>query len=295
MSERDSSIMISGKVALVGFVLGIPVLFLVTWLTLRNVEAKLATGDAPLVWAERANWATPPIKRTTLEDKPGEFGRPPKGKWVRLDFHLSPEVEAVVKEAAALAASEDFASDATGAALRELAARRPAVIPREGGPAEQPHGFYLDYLLGAWHQARGEAGEAEAAYTRAFAGAPAVIKVRFEYGPDEPAAGLRLEPAELAHDRVVDGDPSTPDFEEHLDQSLKLVYPHLVTDETGTIYLPAFHTVYRWARVPESATHDLRYWQTEGWFQFPGRIGAPRPAAVRPLEAGAGAGSGGAE
>lgn len=286
MSDRDTSFIIRGKALLLVMLVSLPLMVIATLVTLRNVESRLTVDTQSLVWAERAAWPTPPIKRTTLVDQPSEFGRPPKNRWERLDFHLSPGVVALVQDAAALAAAPDFASDATGEKLRALASRPPGLESRAPGEgAEQPYAFYLDYLRGAWHAARNEHDAADEALTRAFAGAPAVIKLRFDDEQARPVPGLQLGTAELALDRVVDADPDQEGFQESLDQTLKLVYPPQVTDPRGQVYLPAFHTVYRWARKPDVAGHEVSYSQAEGWFQFPGKIGSPHPATVRPAGA----------
>lgn len=282
----DTSRIVSGRWILLSLLVIAMLIPFLTWIVLRNVEAKMALDDAPLVWSERATWTSPPIKRTTLEkvqSSPMEGGRPVTTKWVRLDFAISPEVEAVLRDAAAIASRDDFASDATGPALEALATRTVTLLQRnEGEREEQRHRFYLNYLLGAWHAARGEEPAADEAFARAFADAPAVVKVRYLDMSEHPQASLRLSPAELTLDRVLDADPATAAFEERLDQTLKLVYPHLVTDQTGSIYLPAFHSVYRWSRTPQPLDgREALYRQVEGWWQFPGRIGSPKPVIVR--------------
>ena len=66
---------------------------------------------------------------------------------------------------------------------------------------------------------------------------------------------------------------------EHMDDSLRLVFPHLVTDQRGMIAMPVYKSVHAIAARDEP--DDL---QTEhpdlDVFQFPGRIGSLPSALV---------------
>lgn len=269
---------ISGKLVLLALLITACLVPFVTWATLRKVERDMAISQPPLSWAQRAAWPTPPIKVTTLERSRLNYGgyHPAVSKWKSLDFAVSPGVETMVKRAAALAAvtmpdapaaadADAFTSDAVRAELEQLA-------------AEHPDEFYPPYLLGSWHRLRGDQEQADAWYEKAFALAPAVIKLRYVDAADHPMRDLPVGTIEVTCDRVID-DPATEVEENVLDQTLKLVYPDLVTDKTGSVYLPCFHTVYRMTAWPPPPGYKAQH-RVEGWFEFPGRIGSPKPTIV---------------
>lgn len=252
--------LVSGKLVLLVSAIALSLVPLITWATLRKVEADLAVNQPPLSWAERGDWASPPVKRVTLERPTSMYGgRGGESKWRDLDFNVSPAIETATHTAHQLATAGGaaFASDATREQLEALA-------------AEHPDFFYPPYLLGTWHRVHGNVAEADRYYEEAFAEAPAVIKLRYIDPGDAPVTDFALGDAEITCDRVIDGE---------LDQTLKLAYPALTTDEYGTVYLPAFHAVYRATRLPRPEGYGAQY-HLEGWFEFPGRIGTPRAAMI---------------
>lgn len=250
--------LVSGKKVLLVSLAALSLVPLITWATLRKVEADLAIDQPPLSWAGRADWPSPPVKRVTLERPRSNYGALSESKWRDLDFAVSPQIESATAALHALAvAPEAFASQRTREQLEHAA-------------AEQPDFFYPVYLLGTWHRVHGDAATANRYYQQAFALAPAVVELRYRDPGDAPAANVELGLAELTCDRVIDG---------KIDQTLKLAYPRLVTDQRGTVYLPAFHAVYRATILPRPRGYGTQY-HVEGWFQFPGRIGSPKPAVI---------------
>jgi hypothetical protein len=278
-ADRPEHRSVNGKFILLALVLTACVVPLITWGVLRAVERAMAIDQPPLVWAERASWSSPPIKVATLEDRPSNYSmRQPTSKWKSLDFAVAPEVEAAVHAGAAIAWAADR-DPAAWAADENVGSELAAAA------AAQPDFFYPHYLLGSWHRLRGEADAADEHFTRAFALAPAVIKIRYIDPNDQPMVGLEVGTIEITCDRVfaVPTDPDDPDSPRvnELDQTLKLVYPALETDTMGAVYLPIFHTVYRATNLPQPPGYRAQY-RWDGWFQFPGRIGAPRPTVVVP-------------
>lgn len=311
---------ISGKWVLLALLVTLCLLPLITWVTLRQVEEALAIDTPPLSWAERATWPSPPIKRLTLErsQSPGYYAtgrwRPFEFSFgtatVQAIEHAGRErlaaaktdeersaIEAETREQLAAANARIEAAVTECDALARLADPELGTVPAAAVPAttftdvavrdrlaqlasQHADLFYPKYLLGTWHRLTGDAAAAERLYEEAFALAPAVVKLRYRTPAGEPVTGVDAGSLELALDRVIPDDKLTPDINENaLDQSLKLVYPRLTTDESGCLYLPAFHTVYRFTALPEPAGYHARHY-IEGWFQFPGRIGSPKPTLV---------------
>lgn len=257
--RREIGGLVSGKRVLLVSLVALSLVPVATWATLRKVEADLAINHPPLSWAQRADWPSPPIKRVSLERPRSMYGgRTSDSKWRNLEFNVSPAIAAATHAAHELAfAPEAFASAAAREQLEALA-------------AEHPDYFYPPYLLGTWHRIQGDSEAADRYYEQAFALAPAVIKLRYVDPGDRPIADFEIGPAEITCDRVIDGE---------LDQTLKLAFPHLVTDDRGTVYLPVFDAVYRASLLPRPQGYGTQY-RFEGWFEFPGRIGTPKPAIV---------------
>ena len=117
--------------------------------------------------------------------------------------------------------------------------------------------FYAAYLNGR--------------YDEAFTLAPKTIKWRFVDPAGEPIPGLAVGAIEIVCAQFRDG---------VLDDGLRLVFPDLVTDDAGCVYLPVYDTAYRVAVLPSSErfAFDL---DGDRWFEFPGRVGAPPPVVVR--------------
>lgn len=319
MPEEATPSTVSGRtILLVGLVAAV-VFFALTYLAMLAIREDFAVGQAPLSWAQRADWPSPPVRRVTLERGTTNYGfNRPTTKWKDVHFELtSARIRDIrAQGAASLAAAE--ASNATPAlreqierqttervaqeaqrieeAIRQCAALARLADPHlrsseHAGPAmdvpftdpsvrerieaiaaEQPDLFYAHYLLGTWYRVNGDAARADELYEKAFALAPAAIKLCFVDPGDQGVGDLKVGAMEITFDRVIDGE---------LDQTLKLVYPHLVTDAAGYVYLPTFHSVYRFTALPEIEGHNVRY-SLEGWYQFPGKVGAPRPAMVWP-------------
>ncbi len=262
--------LIDGRYVIAMLFLTVVVLPAIVWGTLQWVRTELAIEQPPLSWAQRADWPSPPISRTSLERPASTMGYShDKGKWEDLAFQVSTREEQVIKRCAAIAGTVPDAH-ATGDGQVPTFSSAAARDELESFVQQHPQMFYPRYLLGTWHRLFGDAEAAAPHYEQAFAHAPAVVKQRYVDPADEPLGSFYVGTWELACDRVIDGE---------LDQTLKLLYPELETDASGWVYLPVYDTVYRATKLPEPPGYRVRY-QISGWFRFPGRLGTLKRAVV---------------
>lgn len=263
--REESRSHVSGKWVLLVLILGpIVVVPIATMTTLRWVESGIVETPR-LNWGNRERWPSPPV-RWTVPTRQGLGLSADAGPWRELDFALSPAEQTVVQQCmdlARLAANDAgaFTEPAVGSLLRQLDQRAPS-------------DFYAIYLLGTWHRLRGETDLADAAYRMAFARAHGTVKQRYVTPEGQPVPDLAVGTFELAHARS-DG--------HELDESLVLIYPALVTDADGYVYLPVHRTLYRVHQVPQPAGYEVEY-RLEQWFDFPDRVGTLRAAVVRSAE-----------
>ena len=217
----------------------------------------VAWGQRPLSWVARSSWDSPPIVPMTLERSPTGYSRQ-SGKWRKTKFEISNEQKFAIERCKqVLGQPEDQVRKELGAVA-----------------AQYPNFFYPVYLLGTWHDRVGDPSDAHRCYEQAFRLAPGVVKQRFTNESGQPITGLEIGTIEIAFDRVIDGE---------LNQTLKLAYPDVVTDDQGLIYLPVFHTACRFTSRSNHSKQNTSY-GTDGWFEFPGRIGT-LPTAIVEKEA----------
>ncbi len=256
MNAKEKPGLVSGKKVLFNTLLACGAgLFLLVWVTLRWVEMQI-TPPAPLAWAERAEWVTPPVNFTRLQKQPGPdppFQRVRKN----LDFEVEPDEEEMVRQLAVLAWAMEDAGDRRDAIAAEASAF--------------PSAFYPWYVLASWEARHGDGAATDGLIESAFARAPAVVTMKFIDELDRPMAGLRLGTIEIACARLKD---------RVLNQNLRLVYPDLTTDERGMIYLPIYATPSRTTVLPQPEGYEMIY-DWEGWFEFPGQTGTLPPVLVR--------------
>lgn len=257
---------ISGRTALLGMFLFLVLTTVLTYALFGWATSR--THVAPLDWSKRAAWASSPVQTAALyKDALSGFfkGDDANGQWRDLQFRLTREQEEAMRDCVRIvrnnmeqAGSADaFKKRAVGQALSQIAKAHPKLS-------------YPQYLLGTWHRLNGDQAAADAAYQKAFALADDVIKQQFT-GPDsKPATHRAVGTFELALGRIVN---------KNLDDSLHLVYPQLVTDERGFIYLPVPHTVYRIVAEPAPANEKATY-PRENWFDVPYRIGTLDPVIL---------------
>lgn len=310
---------VKGRTILAVALVGALLFFALTYAANRVVRKDLAIDYPPLSWAKRAEWPSPPMRRVSLERAPSNYGyNRVNTQWreteVRFETPRLRELEAsgaqrlaeaeganataslvtemkaqsqrqlreenerieqTLRQCAALARLETPGSDTHEAAgdAMDVPFNHPSVRERlERLAAEHPDVFYPHYLLATWHRVTGDAAKADELNEKAFALAPAAIKLRFVDPGDLAMEGLPVGAIEVSLDRVRD---------DRLDQTLKLVYPRLVTDGRGFVYLPTFRAAHRFSGLPEIEGYNVRY-DLEGWYEFPGRVGVPKAAIVWP-------------
>lgn len=275
MSRGDKGKSVSGKQVLVALFGVLALVPLVVWVAIRLVERDLGAAPAPLSWAERSAWGSPPITQTTLEREPSPYSAN-KSRWRDPEFQISEAEEAAVHRCAELArAMEDWADAAEFGGARDAEALDAVGKELKQIATEQPGCFYPPYLLGRWSDLKSDSTAAAAYYEQAFSLAAAIIKQKFVDEQDKPLAAWPVGSMEITCDRVIEGE---------LNQTLKLRFPALVTDEHGWVYLPVYRSAYRATALPQPPGYQVKY-GFNGWFKFPGRIGAAPAAVVRRVEA----------
>src|SRR4051812_30704062 len=207
-----------------------------------------------------------PVVPTTLEANPlvRRFIGP---AWRNLPLRLSPAEEQTLGECRRLArlirttadGRSEFDADATRRQLEDLCGRPPA--------------FYGEYLLGLWHQRRGNAEESRRYYAAAEADAPVTLVQRFQHEDGTPLVGGSVRFVEVECNRVRNGS---------LDPSLKLEFFDLVTDGDGCVRLPVYRTVYRLFGISHPQGYSADF-PPLGWFESRGRVGLLPAATVKPV------------
>jgi hypothetical protein len=223
----------------------------------------LTDKAVPLAWASQRGWKARSVFAITLEAGPLRK-RILKQQWRDLPFSLSSEEKLDAKKCIYLAKTINathngvpiFNKDSTREAIEEILRNRPDY-------------FYAEFLLGVWHRNHGGFEKSRDFFERAFEHAPVVIVQPYQSEHGGPLIGATVQVFGLECNHVKDG---------YLDPDLQLVYPSLVTDDDGCIYLPVYNTVYRRDRMSHPEGYSVDYPRL-GWFASPGKVGV-LPAAV---------------
>lgn len=232
-----------------------------SWSAIEWAKARRA-AEPPLDWSQRQNWPSPPVGQTSLEQT-GLAKIFEGGQYRNLSFYVSEREEELVHQLADLATQgvTTLKSEQAGQTLKQLA-------------ADHPGQFYAQWMLGTWYRLHNQSQEAAQAYQQAFSEVPGVMKLQYVDAQGNPMPNLEVGTLVLECNRV----------ENHtLDPSLHLVFPALVTDEAGFVYLPVYHTIYRLLQMPQPAGYQAKY-PDLGWFDFPGRFGTLPQVVVQPIE-----------
>ncbi len=245
---------IDGRIIIFASLAGCVLLFFIVWASLRSVERHIRDSRPDLRWADRADWHAPAVIRATLVTPNAAHAQYTYNKPRYRDpgFEISDEEENSVLACADLARFKDFTNDTT----------RHGVLQH----AVADENFYAQYLLATWHRLNNQPTEADACYQRATDLAPNILVIQYTDPAGQPAANLKLDRVEIGCDRVTDEGTK-------LDQRLVLVYPHLVTDAAGRVYLPVYDTTYRPVHLPEPDSYNIAYTPGEGWFNTASRLG----------------------
>ncbi|MHB1034020.1 MAG: hypothetical protein ACYC35_11735 [Pirellulales bacterium] len=234
------------------------------YLGVLGIQVAAVVGLGAYILLDRRPSGPRPIVPTTLE--PVGLGKLFGGGWRNLPFELAPEEDAAVRRCVELArlvrhrvnGVSKFESDSVRRELESLVAQRPRL-------------FYAAYLLGLWHQMRGNPGSSKGYYNQALEAAPVNLVQRYEFADGRPLQGAGIDEIEIECNRVR---------EHALDPSLKLVFFHLKTDQDGCVRLPVYNTVYRLYTAAYPAGHNADYpWL--GWFEVEGKIGLMPVVVVR--------------
>ena len=212
-----------------------------------------ASQAEPLIWADRATW---PRNQFTvfksLERGQMSSARTNRTHFAKLGLQVSPEEYLAVQRAAELAQlpREAFSTEATRDQLQALLADHAGL-------------FYVHYLLGQWHQLRGDAAAADAAWSEAFRLAPAALLRHHVDAAGRSARGVSVPAVELIVDRIID---------DHRDPTLVLIYPFLQSDDQGFVFLPVYKAILRHAEPPPlPGLPDST--EKPDWFSFFGQVG----------------------
>ena len=215
----------------------------------------------PLVWTERDQWQLLPARFTTL-DKSG-FLQPPGGAALRdTEFVLNKE-QGTTDLKAAEWVSQHF--DESGGSPTSLEALH----------RQSPENFYITYLMArASDDVKDQARWLEQAFADVplMRGLPGTIVLRFVDQQNQPLAGFDLGTIGITFAQVVDG---------VLDDSLELLYPNLVTDEQGRVFLPVYPMPMKLTTTPELKNFKIIWPTSEAWMIWPGQVGSPRPLVVK--------------
>ncbi|MEM6457755.1 MAG: hypothetical protein AAF710_00010 [Planctomycetota bacterium] len=202
-----------------------------------------------LDWSQRDNWraynTVPADLNTGLMSQMRTGGR----EFKKVRFEITPELERTLITASALARDpQGFTDPQTLVALESL--------QNDTGPH-----FYLSFLIGQHHRLNNRPAEADAAFTQAFAKAPAVLTQRVPLSAEPQTYAIGL-------DRIQDDIRNV---------SLVLVFPQLTPDETDPttrVYMPLYRMVYRLADLDTPPGTITPREIDRGWFAIPGgRIG----------------------
>ena len=202
----------------------------------------------PLEWAQRSQW--PPLARApaqaTLKYDMLVAAETGKQHPTRKAFLLHPEamdpaaIEAALRRAATLAASEAFDAPDTLDELYQL--------HEQARPS-----FYLDWLIGTWHDRAGKPDQAQHWFAQAFAKADVALMLGQADAQDPPLA--------IALDRIIHRGKA-------IDQSLALVYPATTPQPEGPRLLPCYKAAWRIVDPKQAGLNQ----PGERWFACPARI-----------------------
>ena len=225
----------------------------------------------PLDWADRGAWIAFDVTQKTLVRGTMSAART-QLKYRDPEFHPTEAERAAFKRARAIA--DRFTGSAADGGL---------VPDLEAAAADAPADFYTRWLLGQAHAAAGDAEAAERAWTRAFLQAPAALVRRYTLPTTERAIGVPVETHRIGADEVVELEDAQGASYNTVRSEMVYVFPNLVTDVAGQIYLPVPKTILRLDQMdPKLDLARERNDDATAWFTFPGNVGR-LPTTVAPV------------
>lgn len=218
-----------------------------------------------LWWILQAPPQRGPIERTDLEQS--FVGKMIEGSnWRAVDFALTAEEERNLDRCLELTKRVNaFLNGVSRFAEDDVREELESVLEA------QPDFFYAEYLLGLWHDMRGNATERTRLSALALSHAPIVLEQRYFDKNGAPLANVSIQEFAIECNRIENGS---------LDPSLQLRFFRLVTDGNGAIRLPVYDTVYRRASASFPDGYDVEYPKL-GWFQSRTKTGVLPDAVVR--------------
>jgi len=244
--QRPEPAGVSGKVVLIASVmflgLAVPV---ATWGCYLWVTSKLLPSQ-PLIWEQRTNWTILPAKPAALI-KSGFLTPPKDGVYNTYELSLPDAQLPAIRETMTRALEPGFSL-----------ATWPGTI--KGSDA-----WPLTFLKSIWLDQTGDKQKAEAAISQSHRVAPRAMRLRFITADQQPAAGIHLGSLIATMVRT--------DAAGSLDESVKLVYPNAITDDTGSVWLPIDHTPVKLNTRPEIPGYEAR-WFADAYYDFPSQAGA---------------------
>lgn len=235
---------------------------------LAAMACKKAETGIGVSWAKKRGWKARPIEKTTLEQR-GWRKTVGGGVWRNLPFDIDAAEEADVKTCAQLARKANAKVNDEILFVREDVRDELETILEK-----RPDFFYAEYLLAIWHRLNGNERESDDYAERAFKHAPVVLIQPYQYETGVPLAGADIQVFAIECNRVKKGS---------LDPSLKLVFPALVTDAKGCLYLPTYDTVFRTDSMAHPPDHNVDYPRL-GWFSTSVKVGVLPTATVTPRD-----------
>lgn len=257
--------LINGKIILLATAIGMMLVPVAVWGTLRWVESR-TEALPPLSWEQRDQWPGLPIKAASLRRSQSSTAY--SGKQFRdPGFHPSPELATTLTQLSVLAGGDQFTSPATRKQIEAI------VTAFEQEHPDEPM-FYGQWLLGHWYTLASQQDEADRYFEQAFAAAPVTLIQPYANNIGRAQPNLAVGTMGIALDQVID-DTLVP--------GIVLVYPDLVTDKHGRVFMPIYESVYRIEQQAHRAGISIRYAEGE-YFKTHARIGTLKPAIVKPVQ-----------
>ena len=186
--------------------------------------------------------------------------------WRAVDFALTPDEELRLERCLELAVRVNgFLNGVSRFADDEVREELENVLET------QPGFFYAEYLLGLWHDMRGNADESRRLHALALSHAPVVLEQRYFDKSGAPLVNVSFPELAIECNRVENGS---------LDPSLKLRFFDLVTDGNGAVRLPVYDAVYRFTSASVPNGYKVEYPKL-GWFASRAKTGVLPDAIVQ--------------
>lgn len=246
LAKRPEPAGVSGKVVLIASVLflglAVPA---ATWGGYLWVTSKQPPSQ-PLIWEQKNSWTILPAKPAALI-KSGFLTPPKDGVYNTYDLSIPQAQLPAVRETMTRVLKPGFTQATWPGAITDSDA------------------WPLMFVQSVWLDQTGDRQKADAVQSQTLRIAPRAMRLRFITADQQPVAGIELGSLIAT---MVRTDPAGA-----LDESVKLVYPNAVTDDTGSVWLPIDHTPAKLNTRPEIKGYEVR-WFVDAYYDFPSQAGA---------------------